>query len=131
MFTPPYLQTGLARPVINSVAGFTTLNTQRIPVTYQQLVEIQLTRGQQNSYFTAALIHHGFITHSQGFSQRYVLLQITSATYDPNNPNNITLIVQMPPNPTILPPGPNYLYVLDNGIPATYSVSVSLTTTYT
>ncbi|RIA90920.1 Copper radical oxidase [Glomus cerebriforme] len=126
MFTPPYLQTGLARPVINSVAGFTTLNDQRIQVTYQQTVEVKITKGQTNSFITAAIIHHGFVTHSQSFSRKYVLLKVISAQEDPNDNNNITLNLEMPPNPTILPPGPSYLYVLDNGVPATFSVSLIL-----
>ncbi|RIA90911.1 Copper radical oxidase [Glomus cerebriforme] len=126
MFTPPYLQTGLARPVINSVAGFTTLNTQRIDVSYQQTVEVQVTKGQTDSFITAAIIHHGFVTHSQSFSRKYVMLKVISAQYDPNNTNNLTLNLEMPPNPTILPPGPSYLYILDNGIPATYSVALTI-----
>ncbi|RIA86173.1 Copper radical oxidase [Glomus cerebriforme] len=126
MFTPPYLQTGLARPVISSVAGFTTLNTQRIQVTYQQTVEVKVTKGQTNSFITAAIIHHGFVTHSQSFSRKYVMLRVLSAQYDPDNNNNLTLNLEMPPNPTILPPGPSYLYILDNGIPATYSVALTL-----
>ncbi|GES79435.1 copper radical oxidase [Rhizophagus clarus] len=96
MFTPPYLQTGLTNPVITSVAGSTTLDA-RIPVTY-----------------------------NQGFSQRYVMCKITSAVYDPNNQNYVTLNIEMPPNPTIIPPGPSYLYILDNDVPATFSVPISL-----
>ncbi|RIA85969.1 Copper radical oxidase [Glomus cerebriforme] len=131
MFTPPYLQTGLARPIINSVAGFTTLNTQRIDVTYQQSVEVKITKGQTNSFITAAIIHHGFVTHSQSFSRKYVMLNVKSAQFDPNDNNNLTLNLEMPPNPSILPPGPSYLYILDNGVPATYSVALTLGLTTT
>src|SRR4051812_20938308 len=115
MFSPPYLQTGLTRPVITSVSGSTTLDT-RITVAYKQAVEVKVTKGQDNSFLTAALIHTGFITHSQSFSQRYVMCKVISAAYDPSNPNDVTLNVEMPPNPTILPPGPSYLYILDNGV---------------
>lgn len=125
MFTPPYLQTGLARPVITSVAGSLTLDA-RVPVTYNQVVEVKVTKGQDNSFLTAALIHTGFVTHSQSFSQRYVMCKVKSAEYDPNVQNGVILNIEMPPNPTILPPGPSYLYILDNNVPATFSVPVSI-----
>jgi hypothetical protein len=121
------LQTGLTRPVITSVAGSTTLDT-RITVNYNQTVEVRVTKGQEKSFLTAAVIHTGFITHSQSFSQRYVMCNVISAEYDPNKPNDVTLNVVMPPNPTILPPGPSYLYILDNGVPATFSAQLMLAT---
>jgi hypothetical protein len=126
MFTPPYLQTGLERPVIKSVAGFTTLNTERVSVTYGQQIEVKVTTGQTQPFFTAAVIHHGFTTHSQSFSRRYIMCNIISSTYEPGTPNDISLVVEMPPNPTILPPGPSYLYILDNGVPATFAVALTL-----
>ncbi|CAB4421793.1 unnamed protein product [Rhizophagus irregularis] len=127
MFTPPYLQTGLVRPVITSVAGTTKqLEDTRFPATYKQALEVKVTKGQEKSFLTAAVIHSGFITHSQSFSQRYAMCKVISAEYDPNNPNDVTLNIEMPPNPTIIPPGPSYLYILDNGVPATFSAQILL-----
>lgn len=54
------------------------------------------------------------------------MCKVISAEYDPNNPNDVTLNIEMPPNPTIIPPGPSYLYILDNGVPATFSAQILL-----
>jgi hypothetical protein len=65
----------------------------------------------------AAIIHHGFITHSQNFSQRYVYLEITNFWNDETTPGQYILTIKLPPNPTIIAPGPSYMYVFNNDAP--------------
>ncbi|CAI2180812.1 4570_t:CDS:2 [Funneliformis geosporum] len=126
MFSPPYLMNDLVRPIITSVGEYKTLNTQRIPVTYAQEVMITVTTLQNDPFLTAAIIHPGFVTHSNAFSQKYVMCNILSAVYAEGSTNELIITVEMPPNPTILPPGPSYLYILDNDIPAVTAVELLL-----
>ena len=50
-------------------------------------------------------------------SQKYVELVITSVqTPTPDNPNSYTISVDMPPNQTILPPGPSFIVLLYDGM---------------
>jgi len=126
-FSPPYLLTNIPRPTILTLDG-TTINQSRIPITYGQSVTlvISLPAGTQNPSFTAAIIHIGFITHSQNMGQRMVGLTITAADFDANNANQYVLTMTLPPNPTIIAPGPHYIYVLNNGSPCVRAVEVLL-----
>ncbi|CAG8474697.1 12815_t:CDS:2 [Funneliformis mosseae] len=126
MFSPPYLLTGLVRPKITSVGEYTELNTQRIPVSYGLNVEVTVISGQDVPNFKAVVIHHGFVTHSNHFSQRFVSCNIMSAKYLKKRDTSILLTVEMPPYSSILPPGPSYLYILDNEVPADAAVELLL-----
>uniref|UniRef100_A0A1D1Y096 Galactose oxidase n=1 Tax=Anthurium amnicola TaxID=1678845 RepID=A0A1D1Y096_9ARAE len=126
-FTPPYLLTGVPRPTIVSINGNTVGDT-RTPVGYnQQLIfVVSLPQGTTNPSFTSALIHLGFVTHSQNMGQRYVGLTISQAEFDSQNANQYILTLTTPPNPTIIAPGPHYIYILNNGSPCTRAVEVLL-----
>jgi hypothetical protein len=59
-------------------------------------------------------------------SQRYVGLVINSATADSTTANQYLLSVTIPPNPTIIAPGPSYIYVLDGNSPCESGAEVLL-----
>ncbi|KAG9014896.1 hypothetical protein FRB94_009054 [Tulasnella sp. JGI-2019a] len=74
--------------------------------------------GSMNNLATAkvVVIRTGFSTHAINMGQRYVQL---NSTYVGNVDGSATLQVQqLPPNPSILAPGPAFLYVVVNGIPS-------------
>jgi hypothetical protein len=63
-----------------------------------------------------ALIRTGFSTHAMNMGQRYVQL---SNTYTGNSDGSATIHVsQLPPNPSLLVPGPALLFVVVNGVPS-------------
>ncbi|KLO12277.1 glyoxal oxidase [Schizopora paradoxa] len=65
---------------------------------------------------TVVLIRPGFSTHALAMGQRFVQL---NHTYTGSSDNTGTLHVsQMPPNPSILAPGPALLFVNVNGVPS-------------
>ena len=127
MFKPPYLLTGIPRPTIVSING-NAVSDARTPVNYNQqvILVVSLPAGTTNPSFTAAMIHLGFVTHSQNMGQRYVELQITQANFDSQNANQYILTLNTPPNPTIIAPGPHYIYILNNGSPCTRAIEVLL-----
>ncbi|QRV93538.1 glyoxal oxidase [Ceratobasidium sp. AG-Ba] len=62
------------------------------------------------------IIRPGFSTHALNMGQRYVELQ---STYTGNEDGSGTLHVsQLPPNPSIFPPGPALIFVVLNGVPS-------------
>lgn len=63
------------------------------------------------------IIRTGFATHAINFGQRHVQLD---NTYTLNSDGSATLHVnQLPPNPSVLAPGPAWLFVTVNGVPST------------
>lgn len=52
----------------------------------------------------------GYSTHALHMNARHVWLAVAR--------NGTALRVTMPPNPTIFPPGPAWLYVLADGVPS-------------
>jgi hypothetical protein len=125
IFSPPYLFSGIPRPTIISLE--TLPIDQRINIYYDQVVTmIVQIKGTNTPSVKVSLIHHGFITHSQNFSQRYVFLDIENFYADSTNPEQYILTVRMPPNPTIIAPGPSYLYVFNYDSPPTSGAHVLL-----
>ncbi|KAG8885557.1 hypothetical protein FRB98_001747 [Tulasnella sp. 332] len=62
------------------------------------------------------LLRPGFCTHAINMGQRYVQL---NSTYTGNSDGSAVLNVQqLPPNPSILAPGPAYLFVVVDGVPS-------------
>ncbi|CAG8521139.1 17186_t:CDS:2, partial [Cetraspora pellucida] len=125
-FTPPYLLTGAPRATLKTVAGTTSINgLTAIEVNYNQVVTIVVNLNLQSGVnFTACLIHHGFVTHSNHMSQRMVILKVENVI--PTD-KGYAVDVTMPPNENMMPPGRNtYLYILSNGVPADTAAEVDL-----
>ncbi|KAF8945822.1 hypothetical protein BGZ47_001899 [Haplosporangium gracile] len=109
-FTPPYLSTDLARPEIVS----------KVPekVTYAQKVSVTVDVKDTSKYEPEVVFmlgHRGFVTHSTHMSQRMTKL-VAKATH--TDGTKITYEVVMPPNTNIMPPGPHYMHMLNNGVPS-------------
>ncbi|KAI8451196.1 copper radical oxidase [Phakopsora pachyrhizi] len=80
--------------------------------------DIKLTKDDSGflEQTKVVIIRPGFSTHAINMGQRYVQL---SSTYETNTDGSSTLHVsQLPPNPSILAPGPAYLYVIVHGVPS-------------
>jgi hypothetical protein len=127
IFYPPYLYTQTPRPNIISLQTL-PIDQNRITVNYGQEVTmvIQVKSNGTPPSMKAAIIHHGFITHSQNFSQRYVYLEITNFWADSTAADQYILTLKLPPNPTIISPGPSYLYVFNGDAPPVTGVQVLL-----
>jgi len=109
-FTPPYLTTDLERPEIVS----------EIPekLTYDQKLDIVIDVKATDKYepdVTFMIGHRGFVTHSTHMSQRVTKLVSTKTSEDGTK---ITYSVAMPPNANLMPPGPHYIHMLNNGVPS-------------
>ncbi|CAG8608396.1 10960_t:CDS:2 [Paraglomus occultum] len=120
-FVPPYLS-GNARPQITAFNNQTSLNASPIRVTYNVGIPVTYTLTGTPGTITATIVQPGFHTHSQGMSMRIVHLQITNIAS--SGQNTYTATVYMPPNNFILPPGPHYVFILNNGTPCTSAVWV-------
>ena len=105
IFTPPYLLTGLPRPVASNIPA-TIKHGQTFTMNAQWDKKGEATPK-------LALIHGGFATHSMHFSQRMIYLDFTI--------NGNTLTVKAPPNGRVAPPGPYMLFVVSNGVPGVAS----------
>jgi Domain of unknown function (DUF1929) len=70
------------------------------------------------STFRVALMRPGSVTHHFDFEQRYVDLQILSATQSNVDDGNWTLTIAPPDDPTLAPPGYYMLFFVDDGIPS-------------
>ena len=65
---------------------------------------------------TVVLSRGGFTTHAMNMGQRHLQLK---NTYTVNKDSSITLhVAQVPPNPSLLTPGPALFWVVVNGIPS-------------
>ncbi|KAG9285068.1 hypothetical protein G9A89_009879 [Geosiphon pyriformis] len=128
VFTPPYLLNRKPRPTILSFADTAIFNKSPLPITYSQSIDIEVlfSTTQIIPKFTVAIIHFGFVTHSQHMSQRYVKLKIINTQPYKNDDGRYTLTVETPPNPNIISPGPSYVFVLNDGVPADMAVHVLL-----
>ncbi|RGB32132.1 Copper radical oxidase [Rhizophagus diaphanus] len=128
IFYPPYLYSSTPRPNIISLQA-SPINENRIPVSYGQEVTMVVqikSDGVNQPVLKACIIHHGFITHSQNFSQRYVYLEITNFWADSSAVDQYILTIKLPPNPTIISPGPSYIYVFNGDSPPVSGVHVLL-----
>ncbi|GJJ77137.1 hypothetical protein EMPS_09496 [Entomortierella parvispora] len=125
-FTPPYLTTDLARPEIVLTEGFfqnkvTTNEAKPVPVTYAQKLELVVDLKDVSRYEPEVVFmlgHKGFVTHSTHMSQRMTKLVATLKEGSSTTGTKFTYEVDMPPNANIMPPGPHYIHMLNNGVPS-------------
>jgi hypothetical protein len=59
-------------------------------------------------------------------SQRYVGLAVSNAAVDTSAANQYILSVTLPPNPTVIVPGPHFIYILGNDAPCEKGAEVLL-----
>lgn len=104
IFSPPYLETGNARPVISSV----TTNQS-----FGQSFNVSLGSGVGAwNIRSATLIAPGAVTHAYDQSQRAINLEITGRS-------NSGLTLKAPPNGKVAPPGYYMLFLVsDQGVPS-------------
>ena len=125
-FTPPYLTTDLTRPEIVLTEGFfqnkvTTNEAKPVPVTYGQKLELVVDLKDVSRYEPEVVFmlgHKGFVTHSTHMSQRMTKLVATLKEGSSATGTKVTYEVDMPPNANIMPPGPHYIHMLNNGVPS-------------
>ncbi|KAF9583131.1 hypothetical protein BGW38_010191 [Lunasporangiospora selenospora] len=110
IFTPPYLTTDLARPEIVSEIPKIVYYDQSIQIT----VDVQAT-DKYAPEIVFMLGRRGFVTHSQQMSQRMIKLVVTKVR---EQMTFWSYSVAMPPNANLMPPGPHYIHVLNNGVPS-------------
>ncbi|CAI2189951.1 1030_t:CDS:2 [Funneliformis geosporum] len=127
IFTPPYLYTTTPRPNIISLQDL-PINQQRIQVFYDEVITlvVQIESSDLLPILKAAIIHHGFVTHSTNMNQRYVYLDIESFYLDESVADQYIISLKLPPNPTIIAPGPHYIYILNHNAPCDSGVDVLL-----
>ncbi|KAJ3085000.1 hypothetical protein HK102_000408 [Quaeritorhiza haematococci] len=115
VYHPPYLTSGLERPVI------TQAPREEWPI-YGEKGITMMARIPSNDPLNVKvnLIIDGFVTHSTHMGQRLVGLEITVMKVlngaENNNEFKITMIA--PPNANIAPPGWYMLFVLDGPTPS-------------
>ncbi|GBC01261.1 hypothetical protein RclHR1_04110013 [Rhizophagus clarus] len=123
IYSPPYIFSQ-NRPNILSLNSL-QINQQRIQITYNQTVTLVVQINSANApSLKASIIHHGFVTHSTNMNQRYVYLDIENS-YE-SAPNQYVLTVRIPPNPTIIAPGPHFIYVFNDDSPCVCGAEVLL-----
>lgn len=83
---------------------------QRIRYGRKFTIRIKTFSHGQAPLIRAALVHTGFVTHSNHMSQRYVKLKLERA-------RDGFLTFNAPPNGAVAPPGPYMLFVLENDLP--------------
>ncbi|RIA95662.1 Copper radical oxidase [Glomus cerebriforme] len=125
IYTPPYLYTNTPRPNIISLQSL-PINQQRIKVFYDQTITLVVQIKSTDPSLKAAIIHHGFVTHSTNMNQRYVYLEIENFFIDTSTADQYIVNVKLPPNPTIIAPGPHYIYVFNYDSPCVSGVDVLL-----
>jgi hypothetical protein len=105
IFSPPYLESGHPRPVIDEIANTTPSFGQNLTVNLSPEV---LGWNVEK----AVLIAPGAVTHAYDQSQRAINLDISL-----KSGNSLTL--QMPPNGKVAPPGYYMLFLVsDKGVPS-------------
>ena len=123
VFTPPYIDPSKPRITITS---FNSSAINKAPINVKYSAEYQVTftiaGGAQPGTITSSLIHTGFKTHSQAMSMRCVKLLVDKVTA--NADGSYTTNVWMPPNAFVISPGPQYVFVMSDGQPATSAVHV-------
>ncbi|CAG8560507.1 10189_t:CDS:2 [Paraglomus brasilianum] len=122
VFTPPYIDASKPRITITS---FNSSAINKAPINVKYSAEYQVTftiAGGQPGTITSSLIHTGFKTHSQAMSMRCVKLLVDKVTA--NADGSYTTNVWMPPNAFVTPPGPQYVFLLNDGQPAASAVHV-------
>ncbi|KZW01402.1 hypothetical protein EXIGLDRAFT_603030 [Exidia glandulosa HHB12029] len=97
---PPYIT--MSRPVFVGLPA---------RATWGQIVSLVVRLPPGTTQVQAALMDFGYSTHALHMNQRHVFLHAVQSS-------NTTLLITMPPNPTIFPPGPAWLFLLANGVPS-------------
>ncbi|CAG8495924.1 6376_t:CDS:2, partial [Cetraspora pellucida] len=107
------------------IKGTKTFNSlTSIQVKYGETVTITMKLDDHIANITASLIHHGFSTHSQHMSSRYVSLKTENQV---PIKSGYAVDVTLPPHPNIMPPGRhNYIYILNRGTPANTAIEINL-----
>jgi len=100
VLNPPYMT--MTRPT------FTGTPTN---IAYNQQITLTVVLPPGTTTITVSLMDLGYSTHAVHMGMRLVGLV--------NSLSGTTLTVTGPPNPTVFPPGPAFLYVLANGVPST------------
>ncbi len=106
IFSPPYLEKGLPRPTISGIS--------RGPHYFGGRFQVQLNPSPVNgeNINKAVLIAPGAVTHAYDQTQRAIELEIEEKNWG-------DIIVKMPPNGKVAPPGFYMLFVLSNdGVPS-------------
>jgi hypothetical protein len=70
-----------------------------------------------HSLHLSFMLHAHTLTYLQNMGQRYVELQTTFTGYQ-NDHTGILHVSQLPPNPSILVPGPALLFIVVDGVPS-------------
>ncbi len=105
IFSPPYLESGKPRPVIDWVSDTSPAFGQSFTVSLNSAVSGWNVRN-------AVLIAPGAVTHAYDQSQRAIDLEITTRS------GNV-LTLKAPPNGRIAPPGYYMLFIVsDQGVPS-------------
>ncbi|GJJ12922.1 hypothetical protein Clacol_007169 [Clathrus columnatus] len=103
--TPSYLTTGTPRPSYTNLPATIDYNTQFT-------LEVSSLPSNTSSV-RVALMDLGFATHAVHMDHRLVYL-----SSELNSAQN-SLVVQTPPNSSVYPPGPAYLYIVtEQGVPS-------------
>lgn len=111
-FTPPYLLGPTTRPSNVQLAS----GTIRADGSTFQLSFLAGVTNVQVGSIKIMLYHCGYVTHSLHMGHRMVQLDIVSGFVVGSNSQ--TIVVTGPPTNNIAPPGPYWVYVVVNGIPA-------------
>lgn len=121
VYSPPYMF--LPRPLIKSVpatVGYSTLGG----LPFNVVVELK-TSTQDPSSFALALIRPTSVTHHFDQEQRYLEMEITTATMIAGNPKRWSLTVAPPSDGTLMQPG-YYMLFFRNGANVSPSKTVRL-----
>ena len=112
-FIPPYLQGSQKYRPNNVRISATTIkaNGSKFRVTWYQPGGFEKLK--------IMLHHNGYVTHAVHMGQRLVELDISGGVPQPGpNGGDVTVEVTGPPTNYIAPPGPYWIYVVVNGMPA-------------
>jgi len=99
-FTPPYLLTGKARPIIHDAPE---------SLTHGSIFHIIVESSQAIDRVT--FIRYSTTTHNLNTDQRFIELEILAYF-------GSKIYLQMPPNSAIAPPGNWHLFILSDGVPS-------------
>jgi hypothetical protein len=101
IFTPPYLETGAARPTITSAPT---------SVTYNQEYTVQTPNAASITQVT--FIRLGTVTHTFNENQRINYLSFTPTS------GGGSITITTPATSNVTPPGHYMLFILQNGVPS-------------
>ncbi|QRV89331.1 glyoxal oxidase [Ceratobasidium sp. AG-Ba] len=101
ILNPSYMT--VSRPTFSGIATY---------LNYGGTMALSVSLPSTTSVVTASLMDLGFMTHGVHMDMRLVKLLCTLSS------DRRTLTVTGPPNSTVYPPGPGWIYVLSDGIPS-------------